>query len=53
MTSHVPPDQSHVERLGAFVAQTRFDDLPGPMVAKTKRHILDTFGAGLAGATSD
>jgi 2-methylcitrate dehydratase PrpD len=39
--------------LGAFVAQTRFEDLPGPMVAKTKRHILDTFGAGLAGATSD
>jgi 2-methylcitrate dehydratase PrpD len=42
-----------VERLGAFVAQTRFEDLPGKMVAKTKRHILDTFGAGLAGATSD
>jgi 2-methylcitrate dehydratase PrpD len=49
MTSH----QAHAERLGAFVAQTRFEDLPGPMVAKTKRHILDTFGAGLAGATSD
>ena len=47
------PDQSHAERLGAFVAQTRFEDLPDPMVAKTKRHILDTFGAGLAGATSD
>lgn len=53
MTSHVAPHQSHAECLGAFIAQTRFEDLPGPMVAKSKRHILDTFGAGLAGATSD
>ncbi|SEF09146.1 2-methylcitrate dehydratase PrpD [Rhizobiales bacterium GAS191] len=46
-------NQSHAERLGAFVAETRTEDLPGPIVAKTKRHILDTFGAGLAGATSE
>ena len=35
-----------------FVARTRFEDLPGPVVAKAKRHILDTLGAALAGATS-
>lgn len=45
--------QSHLERLGAFVAQTRFEDLPDHLVAKAKRHILDSFGAGLAGATSE
>jgi 2-methylcitrate dehydratase PrpD len=44
---------SHAERLGAFIAKTRFEGLPAPIVAKAKRHILDTFGAGLAGATSD
>jgi len=44
---------SHAERLGAFIAGTRFDELPATIVEKTKRHILDTFGVGLAGATSE
>jgi 2-methylcitrate dehydratase PrpD len=45
--------RSHAEQLGAFIAATGFDELPGKIVEKTKRHILDTFGAGLAGSTSD
>jgi 2-methylcitrate dehydratase PrpD len=44
---------SHADRLGAFVAGTRFEQIPAATVEKAKRHILDTFGAGLAGATSD
>ena len=44
---------SHVERLGDFVARARFEDIPATIVEKAKRHILDTLGAGLAGATSD
>ena len=36
--------------LGTFVHDMRFTDLPADVVAKTKRHILDTFGATLAGA---
>src|SRR5262249_59826489 len=39
-------------RLGAFVANARYEDLPAGIVDKAKRHILDTLGAGLAGATS-
>jgi 2-methylcitrate dehydratase PrpD len=42
-----------VDDLARFIASTRFDDLPAAVVAKAKRHILDTFGAALAGATSD
>ncbi|WP_423760198.1 MmgE/PrpD family protein [Burkholderia sp. NLJ2] len=37
-------------RLAAFVAQTPADALPDDVVAKAKRHVLDTFGAALAGA---
>jgi 2-methylcitrate dehydratase PrpD len=40
-------------QLGAFVAQTRCEDLPPEVVEKAKRHILDTFGAALAGAISE
>lgn len=36
--------------LGTFVRDTPFEALPADVVAKTKRHILDTFGATLAGA---
>lgn len=39
--------------LASFVAHTRYDDLPAEVVAKAKRHILDTLGAALAGATSE
>jgi len=37
-------------QLGAFCAQTRFDDLPSALVVRAKQHILDTFGAALAGS---
>src|SRR5262245_31656345 len=40
-------------RLAAFVASARYADLPAEIVEKAKRHILDTLGAGLAGATSE
>jgi 2-methylcitrate dehydratase PrpD len=47
------PSSSQAEDLGAFIAGMHFAELPVPIVAKAKRHILDTFGAGLAGATSE
>jgi 2-methylcitrate dehydratase PrpD len=40
-------------RLAAFCVDTRFEDLPPSLVVQVKRHILDTFGATLAGADSD
>lgn len=40
-------------RLGTFAASARYADLPAEIVGKAKRHILDTLGAGLAGATSE
>ena len=40
------------QRLAAFVAETPFDALPAPVVHKAKRHILDTLGASLGGATA-
>jgi len=42
-----------MERLARFCVQTRFDDLPPALVNQAKRHILDTFGAALAGAGSE
>jgi len=42
-----------MERLAQFCVQTRFDDLPPALVSQAKRHILDTFGAALAGAGSE
>lgn len=41
------------KQLVQFVTATRFGDIPVPIVEKTKRHILDTLGAGIAGAMSD
>ena len=41
------------EQLGAFVTQVTYDELPPEVVEKAKRHILDTFGAALAGATPE
>ena len=41
-----------VETLAAFVAGTRPWDIPDVIAAKARRHILDTFGAALAGSTS-
>jgi 2-methylcitrate dehydratase PrpD len=40
-------------RLAQFCVDTRFEDLPAELVEQAKRHILDTFGATLAGAGSD
>jgi 2-methylcitrate dehydratase PrpD len=40
-------------RLAQFCVDTRFEDLPAALVEQAKRHILDTFGAALAGAGSD
>ncbi|MBD9611419.1 MmgE/PrpD family protein [Pseudomonas sp. PDM02] len=42
-----------LQRLAQFCVDTRFEDLPPVLVAQAKRHILDTFGATLAGADSD
>ena len=39
-------------QLGVFCARTRFEDLPPALVARTKQHILDTFGATLAGSAA-
>jgi 2-methylcitrate dehydratase PrpD len=43
---------SAIAQLGHFIADTRYEDLPPAIVVKARRHILDTIGAGLAGATS-
>ncbi len=42
-----------MQRLARFCVETRFEDLPPELVEKAKRHILDTFGATLAGAASE
>ncbi|UVM75289.1 MmgE/PrpD family protein [Pseudomonas alvandae] len=39
-------------RLAQFCVDLRFEDLPPALVAQAQRHILDTFGAALAGADS-
>jgi 2-methylcitrate dehydratase PrpD len=41
------------ERLADFVTDTSFDDLPPEVVARAKRHLLDTLGAALAGARTE
>jgi 2-methylcitrate dehydratase PrpD len=43
-------DLSLSERVARFVADTVYEDLPAAVVAKAKRHMLDTLGAALAGA---
>ena len=42
-----------LQRLAQFCVDTRFEDLPPALVEQATRHILDTFGATLAGAGSD
>ncbi|WP_446904736.1 MmgE/PrpD family protein [Burkholderia sp. YIM B11467] len=44
--------ETRATRLAAFVAQTPAVALPDDVVAKAKRHVLDTFGAALAGASA-
>ena len=41
-----------MQQLARFCVETRFEDLPPALVEQAKRHILDTFGAALAGADS-
>ncbi len=42
-----------MQRLAQFCVDTRYEDLPPALVTQAKRHILDTFGATLAGSVSD
>ncbi|NWE73165.1 MmgE/PrpD family protein [Pseudomonas gingeri] len=42
-----------LQRLVRFCVESRFEDLPAALVEQAKRHILDTFGAALAGADSE
>ncbi|RKT99976.1 2-methylcitrate dehydratase [Burkholderia sp. Nafp2/4-1b] len=44
--------QTRATRLATFVAQTAADALPDDVIAKAKRHMLDTFGAALAGTSA-
>ena len=46
-------NETIITRLAGFVADARYDDLPEEMAEKARLHILDTFGAALAGATSE
>ncbi|MGY3175106.1 2-methylcitrate dehydratase PrpD [Pseudomonas sp. TE12234] len=39
-----------LQRLAQFCVELQFEDLPPALVTQAKRHILDTFGATLAGA---
>lgn len=41
-----------LEQLARFIAETDFEQLPSPLVEQAKRHLLDTFGASLAGTDS-
>lgn len=45
--------ENSILRLAEFVHDTTFDDLPEAVVTFTKNHLLDTFGCGIAGVTSD
>ena len=40
------------EALAEFAASLKYDDLPGNVVAATKRFLIDTLGVGIGGATS-
>ena len=40
-------------KIAEFSVETQFEAIPSAVVEKTKRHILDTLGAGLAGVLSD
>lgn len=46
-------EQTISQQLARFITQTTFDDIPVRIIDKAKRHILDTLGAGIAGAISD
>ncbi|MDB6443794.1 MmgE/PrpD family protein [Pseudomonas sp. 21TX0197] len=42
-----------LQRLAQFCVDLRFEDLSPGLIAQTKRHIVDTFGATLVGAESE
>ncbi|WP_260428251.1 hypothetical protein [Burkholderia sp. Bp9031] len=44
--------ETRATRLATFVAQTPAAAVPDDVVAKTTRHVLDTFGAALAGTSA-
>ncbi|MFF1595066.1 MmgE/PrpD family protein [Streptomyces sp. NPDC058286] len=44
---------SPLARLARLITDTRYDDLPEATTRKTTLHLLDTLGAGLAGAQSE
>ena len=46
----IPADQTKCAELARFVVRTTFDDLPEAIAQKAVRHILDSIGAGTAGA---
>ncbi len=41
------------ERWARFNVGTRFEDLPAELIARAKRHVLDTSGAALAGSSAE
>jgi 2-methylcitrate dehydratase PrpD len=42
-----------IEGLAKFVVETRFEDLPAPVVHEAKNLLMDAVGDGLAGITTD
>ena len=42
-----------IEELAKFSVETKFEDLPGPVVHETKNLLMDSVGDGLAGITTD
>lgn len=40
-------------QIAKFCVGVKYEDIPPAIVEKTKRHILDTLGAGIAGSLSD
>ena len=41
------------EEIAGFCVSLKYEDIPLSIIEKTKRHILDTLGAGIAGSLSD
>lgn len=50
MTNQIERDKSAV--LAEFICQTKSQDVPAQIRQKAVRHILDSIGAGIAGAVS-
>jgi 2-methylcitrate dehydratase PrpD len=53
MTGATIPEGEPIEALATFVARTRIEDVPPTMAEKARWHMLDTFGAALAGSRSE